>query len=76
MTTKSNSSTELGFAETPPILRGAGPQMEDYRNWDDWYLARQVWVMERMTGSVNPHMKAHAEKVRIKRDETFHERSR
>jgi hypothetical protein len=57
-----------GFAVTPPVLRGSGPQMEDYRNWDDWYFARQVWVMERMTGQADLRMKEATEKVRIKRD--------
>lgn len=37
-----------GFAETPPVLRYGGPQMEDYPDWDSWYFARQMWVLKRM----------------------------
>jgi hypothetical protein len=32
--------------DTPPILKGAGPQMEHYTDWGSWYFARQVWVAE------------------------------
>jgi hypothetical protein len=41
--------------------------MEDYPDWDSWYFARQVWVMERMTGEVNPRVKTAAEKMHIRR---------
>jgi hypothetical protein len=68
-------NTPHGFAETPPILQDAGPQMEDYPDWDSWYFARQMWVMERMTGSVDPRMKAAAERMRIRRDSTGEEGS-
>lgn len=37
-----------GFARTPHVLQYDGPQMEDYKDWDSWYFARQKWVFERM----------------------------
>lgn len=37
-----------GFARTPDVMRYGGPQMEDFSDWDSWYLARQKWVLERM----------------------------
>lgn len=54
----------LAFAETPPILRGSGPQMENYPDWDSWLFARRVWAMARM-GIDNPRMKEAADKMRV-----------